>query len=78
VIEQANTLNALDCAMPVIRADLKVCEDVCRNQNGGRIDNLRNIQKNFMSLSLFQRKAIWYQLRSLFIVNFQNVSRTYE
>jgi hypothetical protein len=39
---------------------------------------LNYVKKNLVSLSLFQCNKIWDPFRSLFIVNFQNVSRTYE
>jgi hypothetical protein len=50
--------------------------DVHRISKGGQICELR--KKYLVSLSLFQCDKIWYLLRSLFIVNFQIVSRTCE
>jgi hypothetical protein len=35
-------------------------------------------KEQLVSLFLFQCNKIWFPLRSLFIVNFQNVSLTYE
>jgi hypothetical protein len=49
---------------------------VCRISKGGHICEL--CEKYLVNLSLFQCNKIWYLLRSLFIIYFQNVSRTYE
>jgi hypothetical protein len=52
--------------------------DVCRISKGGNIEHLlTNVKKlgEFISISI---NKIWYLLRSLFIVNFRNVPRTYE
>jgi hypothetical protein len=51
--------------------------DVSRNSKNVRV-SMNCVKKNLVSLSLFQCKKNWYLLRSLFIINFQNVSRTYE
>jgi hypothetical protein len=52
--------------------------DVFCISKDGYIEHCELCKKNLVSLSLFQCKKIWYPLLFLFIVNFQNVSRTYE
>jgi hypothetical protein len=52
--------------------------DVCRISKVDSLNICELCEKNLVSLSLFQCNKIWYPLRSLFIVNFQDVSRTYE
>ena len=54
--------------------------DVCRITKGGHIEHLRNMykKKNLESFSLYQRKNYHDPLSSVFVVNFLNVSRTYE
>jgi len=53
--------------------------DICRITKGGHIEHLwNNVKKNMESFSLFRRKNYHDPLRSLFVANFLNISRTYD